>query len=206
MNAQQLMETELFKRCADFHGHVCPGLCIGFKAATTAMEMLKDGRAQDEEMVAIVETDACCADAVQVITGCTFGKGNFIYKDYGKMVFTFLSRKSGRSIRVAIRPGAFEPDAEHFALLQKIIQNTADEQEQERFRKLHFKRSCDVLDMTVDDLFTIAPIKLNFPAKAKIERSEACEQCGEPCAEFAARIQRGKTVCLDCFAVYDRGW
>jgi formylmethanofuran dehydrogenase subunit E len=163
------------------------------------MEMLKDGRAQDEEMVAIVETDACCADAVQVITGCTFGKGNFIYKDYGKMVFTFLSRKSGRSIRVAIRPGAFEPDAEHFALLQKIIQNTADEQEQERFRKLHFKRSCDVLDMTVDDLFTIEPIKLNFPAKAKIERSEACEQCGEPTMRTKLVARGNHKVCRDCF-------
>ena len=25
------------------------------------------------------------ADAVQVLTGCTFGKGNFIYKDFGKI-------------------------------------------------------------------------------------------------------------------------
>nr|WP_279383444.1 FmdE family protein [Methanobacterium formicicum] len=23
-------------------------------------------------------------DAIQVITGCTFGKGNLIFKDYGK--------------------------------------------------------------------------------------------------------------------------
>ncbi len=35
-------------------------------------------RAVDEEIVAVVETDACFSDAVQVMTGCTFGKGDFI--------------------------------------------------------------------------------------------------------------------------------
>jgi len=86
MNAEKTMETEEFKRCAAFHGHVCPGLSIGFRAAKAGMRYLQAMRAEDEELVAVVETDACSADAVQVLTGCTFGKGNFIYKDYGKMV------------------------------------------------------------------------------------------------------------------------
>jgi len=38
---------------------------------------LGENRAEDEEIVAVVETDACGADAIQVRTGCTFGKGNF---------------------------------------------------------------------------------------------------------------------------------
>ena len=42
------------------HGHVCGGLAIGYKAATTGMDWLKGKRALDEELVAIVETDACC--------------------------------------------------------------------------------------------------------------------------------------------------
>ena len=30
-------------------------------------------------------------DAVQVLTGCTFGKGNLIYRPTGKMAFSFLT-------------------------------------------------------------------------------------------------------------------
>ncbi len=41
------------------------------------MRILQVERDGDEELFAIVETDACGADAIQVITGCTFGKGNF---------------------------------------------------------------------------------------------------------------------------------
>ena len=42
------------------------------------------GRAADEEIVAVVETDMCGVDAIQFLTGCTFGKGNLIHRDWGK--------------------------------------------------------------------------------------------------------------------------
>ena len=47
-----------------------------------------------EEVVCITENDACGVDAVQVITGCTMGKGNLIYRGTGKMVFSFFNRKT----------------------------------------------------------------------------------------------------------------
>ncbi len=33
-----------------------------------------------------------------MITGCTFGKGNFIYRDYGKTAFTFFNRDTGKGV------------------------------------------------------------------------------------------------------------
>jgi formylmethanofuran dehydrogenase subunit E len=95
MKADTLTSDD-FKQCADFHGHVCPGLAIGYQAAKAGIAWLEEHRAMDEEVVAIVETNACGVDAVQVLTGCTFGKGNFIHKDHGKQVFTFMSRESGK--------------------------------------------------------------------------------------------------------------
>jgi formylmethanofuran dehydrogenase subunit E len=59
-----------------FHGHSCPGLALGYRAAVAAMTRLDRDRAPDEEIVAIVENDSCVVDAIQVVTGCTFGKGN----------------------------------------------------------------------------------------------------------------------------------
>jgi formylmethanofuran dehydrogenase subunit E len=108
MDRENFLDPD-FQRCADFHGHICPGLSIGFRAA---MDWLRENRAEDEELVAIVETDACGADAIQVLTGCTFGKGNFHYRDYGKQAFSLFGRTSGRGVRVCLRPGALEPTTE----------------------------------------------------------------------------------------------
>ena len=91
MTAEQILTSVEFRKCVDFHGHICPGVAIGFQAARILMERLGVHRAPDEELVATVETDACGADAIQVMTGCTFGKGNFVFKDYGKHAFS-LSR------------------------------------------------------------------------------------------------------------------
>lgn len=39
-----------------FHGHMCPGLAIGIRAAEAALDQIGP-HAEDEEVVAIVETD-----------------------------------------------------------------------------------------------------------------------------------------------------
>ena len=198
MNAKEIMETEEFKRCAAFHGHVCPGLSIGYRAAKAGMRHLGVVRAEDEELAAVVETDACSADAVQVLTGCTFGKGNFIYKDYGKMVLTLFNRESGRGVRVALRPGAFAPDAEHLDLLRKVMAGRAESGERSRFQQLHRQRSCDVLEMPEDDLFAVHPVAMEPPAKARIEPSEPCARCGEPTMPSKLETADGKKICRDC--------
>jgi len=88
-----------------FHGHFCGGVLIGYRAAKAAMERLAAQRAEDEELVAIVENDSCAVDAVQVIAGCTFGKGNLFFRDHGKHVYTLALRPSGRAVRVSRKPG-----------------------------------------------------------------------------------------------------
>jgi formylmethanofuran dehydrogenase subunit E len=198
MKAQDIIESEDFKRCATFHGHVCPGLSIGFRAARAALDRLEEKRAADEEIVAVVETDACSADAVQVLTGCTFGKGNFIYRDYGKMALTLLSRNTGRGVRVAMRPDAFKPDEEHMALIQKIARGDETAQEHQRFEELHFKRTCDILEAPVDRLFTISTAEMQLPARARIEPSEPCARCGEPTMPSKMKMVDGQKVCRGC--------
>ena len=105
MREEEIFSIGDFTRCVQFHGHTCPGLAIGFQAARILMKRLDVRRAPDEEMVAVVETDACGADAIQVMTGCTFGKGNFIFKNYGKHAFSLMNRKRTKAMRVCLRPG-----------------------------------------------------------------------------------------------------
>ena len=97
-------KKEMFERCAAFHGHVCGGLTIGFKAALYAMDLLGIGFSEDEDEVCISENDACGVDAIQVLLGCSVGKGNLLFHMTGKQAFSFYDRKSGRSVRLVLRP------------------------------------------------------------------------------------------------------
>ncbi len=193
-----VMESDDFKRCVDFHGHICPGLSIGYKAALEGMQRLNEDRSPDEEIVAIVETDACSADAVQVLTGCTFGKGNFFHKDYGKMALTLFSRNSGKGVRVSMRPNMMTPNAEHTALLQKIVNGDATETERERFYELHLKRSREILETPTEQLFNIKSVQMEPPQRARMEPSELCEICGEPAMRTKLELVDNKKVCRGC--------
>ena len=99
------ISKELIEKTIAFHGHSCPGLAIGIRAAELALKEI--GKAPDEEIVAVVETDMCGVDAIQYLTGCTYGKGNLIHKDYGKNAFTFYRRRDNKAIRLVTRRDDF---------------------------------------------------------------------------------------------------
>jgi len=198
MKKRSIPPDEEYRKCVEFHGHECPGLAIGFRAARAAMEWLEENRAEDEELVAIVETDACGADAIQVLTGCTFGKGNFHYRDYGKQAFTLLGRKSGRGVRVCLRPGALEPTPRHRELLERIWANEATQAEQEEFARLREKKSREILEMPTEELFFMKEVSEHLPPKARIEPSKRCEVCGEAAMASKVRVREGKEICRSC--------
>jgi len=187
-----------YRKCLEFHGHECAGLAIGFRAAKACLDWLKEKRAEDEELVAIVETDACGADAVQVLTGCTFGKGNFLYRDYGKQAFTLFGRKSGRGVRVCLRPGALEPSARHRQLMERIQRNEATREEQEEFGRIHRERAREILGKPLEELFTLKEICQVLPPRARIEPSKQCQVCGEPAMASKVQIRDGKEICRSC--------
>ncbi len=198
---EMIREVEGVQR---FHGHMCPGLAIGIRAAEIALREIGP-HAQDEEVVAIVETDMCAVDAIQYLTGCTFGKGNLIHLDYGKNAFTFIRRSDGKAIRVVVRPEAWgEPDPEHRALFDKVRNGEATEEERRRFQELHHARAQAILDRPVEELFDIRPADLTIPARARIHNSVPCAGCGELVMETRARIFRGETYCIPCFEARDR--
>lgn len=198
MLAEKIMTSEDFKRCEQFHGHVCPGLAIGYQASKAALMWLEENRSVDEEIVAIVENDACCVDAIQVLTGCTFGKGNFIYKDHGKMVFTFFSRNTGKGVRFSMKPGVLEPDVRHRQLIKKVRDNKATDQDREEFAQLHQQRTEDILNKSMEKLFTMEPTTVDLPPKARMEPSEPCQVCGEPTMPSKLELVNNKMICRDC--------
>ena len=80
-----------WERCVAFHGHECGGLTIGYKAAQYAAKLLELKFSADEQVVCIAENDACGVDAIQVMLGCSVGKGNLLFHMTGKQAFSFLT-------------------------------------------------------------------------------------------------------------------
>jgi formylmethanofuran dehydrogenase subunit E len=197
---------EDFEQIIRFHGHLCPGLAIGYRAAKIAAANLQADRSEDEELVAIVETDACGIDAFQVLLGCTLGKGNLLFRDYGKQVFTVISRKENRAIRIAMKADAFQRNAEQEALLRKVQSGTASPEEHHEYAAFQRSRVEKLLSMPAEALFTLTEVAPEVPEKARIFKSMICHYCGERVMEPRARIRDGEIACLPCSEVYTRGW
>lgn len=193
-----------FDRAVEFHGHVCPGLAIGYRAAELGLKELACRRAMDEELVAVVENDACGVDAIQVVTGCTLGKGNLILKDYGKQAYTFMDRKSGDGVRVSLRQTPDEMDPVLSRLRGKVMSGIASAGEGAEFRKRMNGAVESILAMPGEKLFEIRRVKAEIPEKARIFRSVKCTKCGEMVSEARARVQDGGFVCITCHGVYTR--
>lgn len=68
------LNQKLWEKAAAFHGHVCPGLTIGYRAALYAIDLLELTFSEDEQVVCITENDACGVDAIQAVLGCSIGK------------------------------------------------------------------------------------------------------------------------------------
>lgn len=198
MKDEEILSSEDLTKCIKFHGHMCPGLAIGFRAARTLMERLGVRRAPDEELLAIVETDACGADAIQVMTGCTFGKGNFIFNNYGKHAFSLMDRRKGKGVRVCLRSDAFKMDPVSLSLSEKVQKDKASTEELAQFRQLQKERTQNILEADAESIFKIEDISPNIPPKAMIMESEPCDFCGEPTKKDLLRKIDGKKACIPC--------
>jgi len=189
-----------------FHGHSCPGLALGYRAAEYALRTFQTARSEDEDLVAIVENDACGVDAIQVVAGCSAGKGNLIFRDLGKHAYTFIDRKSNRAIRLVQRP---EPlieriDPEAAVLRSAVMSGTATLAEQKDFQTRQAAVIDKILAMPIEELFLIKDVKPEIPERAKIFRSVPCARCGEMVAEHRARVSNGDIVCIPCAGDYHR--
>ena len=165
-----------------FHGHSCPGLATGYRMARAAMDALREARADDEELVAIVENDACGVDALQCVTGCTFGKGNLRFRDYGKPAYTLYARRTGEGVRVLFH-GSGTPDPA---------------------RDDRAARTKWILEAPADEMLTVTPVTIDEPEPARIRKSVPCDACGEPVMESRLRTVAGLSLCIPCAEAHTR--
>lgn len=196
-------EKTLWEQAVAFHGHECAGLATGFRVAEAAVNALQSERDIDEEMVAIVENDSCAVDAIQVVTGCTYGKGNLIIRDYGKQAYTFILRKNGKAVRITPKSTHKEKRQDLMSLREKVFSGKANEEEKALYRKKIKAAIGEMLSMPLDEICRVEEISCEIPEKARIFNSVTCSYCGETVMEPRARILNGKLACIPCLEKYN---
>ena len=194
-----MLDTATLERIIEFHGHMCPGLAMGIRAAEVALEQV-GAHSADEEVMAIVETDMCGVDAVQFLTGCTFGKGNLVHLDYGKNAYTFVRRSDGRALRVSTRSGGWGGfDTERLTLFPKVRAGVATPEERDRFFVLMKEHSQRILATPIDQIYDVREVDITPPPMARVLASIDCASCTEPTMETRIRRFEGNELCPPCF-------
>lgn len=192
------LTQEQIDRAVAFHGHECPGLWIGLRAAELCLREL--GHNDQNPITAVVETDMCGVDGIQVLTGCTFGKGNLIHKDLGKTAFSFYRTTDGKALRAVFQREAMGPESgELRELMKKIFSGAATEEEQRRAKEIKADARRRIFQAPLEDLFTVAEPAASAPRPAKILDSLTCSACGESTMESRTRRFAGDTYCIPCF-------
>ncbi len=194
----------LLVKAGELHGHFCPYLALGVKAAYTALKRLGIEQSTGmEEIVAIVETNNCFSDGIQMVTGCTFANNALIYHDLGKTAVT-VARRDGAGIRIVLKDewrDAFNTrHPEAYALFKKIVvdREEATPAEQERLMQVWTESSFDQLGLPEEEIFDVKPVEIEVPPFAPIFASVRCSICGESLMETRARVKDGKPVCITC--------
>ena len=164
--------------CVAFHGHECGGLTIGYKASLYAIELLQLEFSADEQVVCIAENDACGIDGIQVMLGCSVGKGNLLFHMRGKQAFSFYNRKTGTSVRLVLKP---KPEG------------------MTREQSFAYYQACKP-----EEMFDVKETTIRLPEPARIFDSYTCECCGETAGANWIRLAGGKKLCLDCYETYNR--
>lgn len=196
--SKKVITEKLIQETIHFHGHWCPGLAIGIRAAEWALTEM--GLSADEEIVSVVETDMCGVDAIQYLTGCTFGKGNLIFRDYGKNAFTFYRRQDGKAARLVGRPSIYGEHGEILGKLhRKMTETGLTDKEEKTWKHTRAAISQDVMASELSDLFEIKTPSEPVPKMARLLAPMVCEACGETVMETRTRHFGGRLLCIPCF-------
>ncbi|MBP9943732.1 MAG: TraR/DksA C4-type zinc finger protein [Desulfomicrobium sp.] len=186
-----------------FHGHSCPGLAIGIRAAELALRELDNPK--DTEIVSVVETDMCGVDALQFLLGTTMGKGNLIHRDHGKMAFSFFRRETGKGFRAVLNPAARGGMDDEMAELMRVSGNgTATQAQLQRMAELRAGLQQRFMTLPLEEMFQMTKVDQGAPRPPKILESLVCDHCGEKTMESRTRRFAGATLCIPCFQMVEQ--
>lgn len=183
------------------HGHKCPAMPLGLRAGAAALDALDVPRSMDGQLEAILELgdghcSHCFADGVQMITGCTFGKGNIRKLGYGKWGLTLIDKKRGKAVRVVPRAKAIQANQQTDFFQKYRMKGVPPTQVPPEVVEPLVEK---VLNAPEEQLLQVGEVFDYTPQEPPVSfRSFVCEECGEMVVETYGRFKQEKKVCIPC--------
>ncbi len=192
---------EFYEVGLKFHGHKCPAMPMGLRAGMAAMKTLGVERSQDKELAVLSETGkghaaGCFLDGIMTATGCTYGKSNIEKRYFNKMAFTLIDQKTGRAVRVSLKPDFFEK-ALGSPFVQKRKAGVPPQDIEPAITDPLVER---ILNLDENAFLDIGPVHQVAVEKGKASfTAKRCEACGELTFVNKLRVsEEGKLVCMPC--------
>lgn len=178
--------TELLKRSASRHNHLCPRQILGVRMGLAGLAALGlDAPITKLTALVIVETDGCFADGIEVSTGATLGHRSLRVNDLGKIAATFADLKTGRAIRLSPVLDARE----------RALAYAADE------NRHYFAQLTGYQFMPASELFRFQPVILQPSLDVLISKPLVrvnCDHCGEEVINERQVVVDGAVLCRAC--------
>jgi len=195
-----MIDKSLLEFGQKFHGHKCPAMPMGLRAALAAMEKLGVQHTPDGQIVALIELDedhcaTCFADGVQVATGCTFGKGNIKKLHYGKWGLTLIDKKNKKAVRVVPKAEAMKKSKES-EFMKLRASGVPASQVPAAIADPLVEMVCNVSDAQLLNIGEV--FDYNWQDAPHTFESVVCALCGEMTVTRNARVKDGKIVCIPC--------
>ncbi|WP_456474447.1 FmdE family protein [Candidatus Pyrohabitans sp.] len=185
-----LREDEVVELAEKLHGHLAPGIALGVRMATLALQKLKTRRGS-KKLIAISETARCLADGMQAATGATLGHGNAFVENYGKLALTVGRVDTMQGYRIALRRNAWR----HSALMKKWMLR-----EGKLTRDEEHKLARSLLSLS-EEYLEIIPVKIELPGLFENSSIVRCSACGELVPEALVIGENGAKLCRSCAGV-----
>jgi len=95
---------ETLKKIEQFHGHLGPFAVIGYKMGKISNKIINKDPFRKKVTVFTGTTPpiSCIVDGIQLISGCTLGKGNIIVSDQKKPIAIFTD-DNGKTLEITLK-------------------------------------------------------------------------------------------------------
>lgn len=199
--------SKLLRLTGTLHGHFCPGSALGIMASVYGLRQLgREGIPSDgmEELMAIVETNACFADGVQMVSGCTLGNNALIYRDLGKHAVTFAIRGWETGVRVRALPcyrSYLDREVpEFFSLVAEVIESKNwSAIKQRSYREKGWEAALALIKLPLEEILAAETVRAELPDYAPIVTSAVCSACGEETMVTKTVPEAGdRSLCFVC--------
>lgn len=192
----------MLANAAHYHGHLCPELAIGYRAALIAQRDLGLSRKNAHQFFILAENMSSAIESLQLISGCTIGNQNFFAYDMGKHCYYFgcflNAQEPRKALRLALTSLVVDPRPKE-GLEKRIISGQADQRERKEYQQAIDNAVQEILKVPEKDLFAKSRVSLDPPRAIGPLRYICCSCCGEVTAVEKCNPSEGGLFCRPCF-------